>query len=442
MTDLNLSVREVRIPIAVEEAGRRIVSRWSRPDTVQVSLSDAYGYVLAEPLVAEHDDPPFDRAVMDGYAIRSQDTELAAHHQPVTCQIVGTLPAGACWPASLQKGEAVRIMTGAMLPEGSDAVIPFEEAEICTQEDSGDQVARQDDRQEDKPHELTARTLVIRSPYKAGKHVAGRGSFTSVGSCIAEPGTVITSGTVAALAAFGYQQVCVYRPPVVGIMAMGSELLEVNQPLQAGRIRDSNSWMLDSLVQEQAIFPHRYSSLPDQWDRCVTEVEQAWSEVDILLMSGGASVGDYDFLPSLLKYLDTDILFNKVAMRPGSVTTVACGKGDSEGKWIFGLSGNPASCYVGFQLFVRPLLRHQLGLSDLHLPQTVARLRCSLSSGNAYTRYMRAIVHQEQEGWTVEPLPVDHPGMVAALAQANALMIVPPSEEPPEAGDEMTVLWM
>lgn len=171
-----------------------------------------------------------------------------------------------------------------------------------------------------------------------------------------EKGAIIHPGTVALLATFGYDIVPVFRKPRIGILATGSELLDVHEPLQPGKIRNSNAYMAASQVKRAGGIPVMYGKLPDELDVCVDVVTDALQEVDAMITTGGASVGDYDLVPQLVERLHATTLFNKVAMRPGSVTTVA----EKDGQLIYGLSGNPGACYVGFELFVRPLIRKAL----------------------------------------------------------------------------------
>jgi molybdopterin molybdotransferase len=184
--------------------------------------------------------------------------------------------------------------------------------------------------------------------------------------------------------------------------------------------------------------PIYFGTLPDDYGRCFRAVKEALNEVDFLITTGGASVGDYDYIGKILQDLEADVLFNKVAMRPGSVTTVAV-RGE---QWIFGLSGNPASCFVGLELFVRPVLKSALGANNLHLARCRAILREAVPTANPYTRFMRGIVETDGHRLVTRSAGIDKPGMVTALSKANALIVIPGGSPPLDAGAEVDVLLL
>lgn len=403
-----------RKPISVSEALKRIESRMTPGISERVPITEAVGRYLAEDIIADHAVPPFDRSMMDGYAVRSEDTLAASEQHPVTLKVTGQLPAGTTTESHLQLGEAMRIMTGAALPPGADAVIPIEKVQV------------------DKSGEI-----IVKNPVRKGQDVAHKGEYTALGERVVAKGSRIHSGMIAALASFGYHQVSVSSTVKVGYLAMGSELLPVEAPLRPGQIRDSNSSMLHSLILEMGGEPICYGRLPDDAEQCLHTVRKALDEVDILLTTGGASVGDYDWVPYIMEQMEAEVLFNKVSMRPGSVTTVGV-KGD---KWIFGLSGNPASCFLGFQWFARPVILGKLLASDVSLFHTEAILSQDISGSNAFTRYMRAKVNFQGAQLHVRPMGVDKPGVVSTLAQADVLLEVPPGD-PPKKGEKLSVYWL
>lgn len=211
----------------------------------------------------------------------------------------------------------------------------------------------------------------------------------------------------------------------------------VSSPLEPGKIRNSNSYMLEGQIRRAGALVRSYGVLPDRFDLCSEAVCKALEEVDILVTTGGASVGDYDFIPAILEKLNAEVLFDKVAMRPGSVTTAAV----KEEKWIFGLSGNPASCFVGFELFARPVIRTALGANKPQLVRGKAVLQEAVRESNRFTRFMRAVLRINDERVEVRPVKIDKPGMVTALAEANGLLVIPP-DSLPRKGDVVDVLWL
>ena len=202
--------------------------------------------------------------------------------------------------------------------------------------------------------EKNGKTYVkLKRPFNNGDNVSFKGEDIKQNQVLVKKGVAINPGVAALLATFGYSTVKVVKQPVVGIVTTGSELLEVHEPLEPGKIRNSNSYMIAAQIMKAGGKVRYYGQLADELDACFTAVQSAMDEVDILITTGGVSVGDYDYLPAIYERLQANVLFNKIAMRPGSVTTVA----EVDGKLLFGLSGNPSACYVGFELFVHPIIK-------------------------------------------------------------------------------------
>ncbi|WP_202081076.1 gephyrin-like molybdotransferase Glp [Caldalkalibacillus salinus] len=409
---------EQRIPIPVEEAITRVKNRTKRNPIESVPLEMADGRVLAEDLIADHPIPSFDRSAFDGFAIRAEDTAQASFENPITLKVVDDIGAGAVSDKTLGEKEAIRIMTGAQIPSGTTAILALELSE--TFENTGETWVR------------------VNRPVARNSHISRQGEDTDQGEIIARKGRRITAGEMSMLATFGYAQVNVYRQPVVGIYATGTELLPVDAPLTPGKIRNSNSYMLQSQVRALGAIPKYYGILPDDYDLCLQKVRDTLEEVDFLMTTGGASVGDFDYVQDIMRELDAHVLFNKVSMRPGSVTTVST-VGD---KWLFGLSGNPAACYVGFELFARPVLKTALGSEELELPRSKAVLAHDLKKPNRFTRFVRAKASYNGSQVTVQSVGLDKSGVASALVEANVLLIVPPNQEGYKAGEELDVMWL
>lgn len=406
-----------RTPISVAEAVQKVMEHVPAGKTEVVPLQEARGRYLAEKLVADHPIPMFDRSMYDGFAIRAEDTRRNGSNDTTVLKVIEAVPAGYEAQQTLARGQAVRIMTGAAIPLGADAVVMLEDVEELKQ--NGADYIRLD------------------KPVQAGQYISKQGEDTPEGTVLAEKGRRIGAGEQAMLATFGYARVRVYRKPVVGIFATGSELLPVDAPLQPGKIRNSNSYMLESQIEQLGAVPRYYGILKDDFDLCYGSVLQALEEVDYLITTGGASVGDYDFVQKLLDELGMQVLFNKVAMRPGSVTTVA----HKDGKWIFGLSGNPAACFIGFEFFARPVLQSALG-ADYHLPRTKAILAHDIPTSNRFTRFMRAKLSIRGSQVVASTVGLDKSGVVSALIQANGLLVVPEGDQGFSKGTEMDVIWL
>jgi molybdopterin molybdotransferase len=409
---------EKRTPIQVKDAIDKIMVKVKQGETENVALSLADGRYLAEEIIADHPIPFFDRSSFDGFAIRSADTVEASFKQPVELKVIESIGAGEVAQQEVNPREAIRIMTGAQIPQGVDAVIALE-------------LTQELDRNGEK-------LIQLNRPVERGENISERGEDTAQGTILAKKGRRISAGEMSMLATFGYHQVKVYKQPVVGIFVTGTELLPVEAALVPGKIRNSNSYMLESQVRRLGAIPKYYGILADDFELCLAAVSKALEEVDYLITTGGASVGDFDYVQAIMRDLQAEVLFNKVAMRPGSVTTVAT-KGE---KWIFGLSGNPAACYVGFELFARPVFKTALGSSSPHLPRSKAVLSHDIPKPNPFTRFVRAQVQFQHGQVEVSTVGVDKSGVASALIEANALLVIPRGTREVTKGEKLDVLWL
>ncbi|HEU5141428.1 MAG TPA: gephyrin-like molybdotransferase Glp [Bacillales bacterium] len=407
---------EIRKPIAVSEAVRRALADVEPLGAEKVALSESDGRVLAEDVRADHDEPPFDRSPYDGFALRAEDT---AGSGPAELKVIEEIAAGDVGRKRIGAAEAARIMTGAPIPEGADAVVMMEQVEEAKRGDG-------------EPY------ILVPDTYRAGDNISRQGEDTAKGTVQVERGTPVTPGVKAVLATFGYAEVEVARRPVVGIFATGTELLDVDEEIVAGKIRNSNAYTLVSQVHQTGAKARYYGILKDDFDLCYEAVRNALEEVDVLVTTGGASVGDYDYLQEIFRKLDADICFNKVAMRPGSVTTVA----KWQGKTLFALSGNPAACFVGFELFTRPVLKTMLGAARPYLKKTEAVLGRDFPKANPFTRFTRAKVDFQAGKLHAKPIGLDKSNAVTPLAHANALIVLPGGTEGYERDSIVNVLLL
>jgi molybdopterin molybdotransferase len=409
---------ERRNPISIGEAVNKVMEYQLNGKTELVSIEESYGRFLSEDIVATSDVPHFDRAPYDGFAVRAIDTEHATQHNPIEFEVVDHIGAGLTTDKVLNENQAVRIMTGAMMPEGSDAVMMLELTQ--TTEKNG------------KSYMTTKRSL------RKGENVSFIGEDAKLGEVLVKKGTLINPGIQAILATFGYADVPVARKPIIGLYATGTELLEVNEPLVPGKIRNSNSLMIAAQMERAGAKVHYLGKLPDDFDTCFNAVKEALHKVDLLVTTGGVSVGDFDYLPEIYEKLGAEVLFNKVAMRPGSVTTVA----QYQGKLLFGLSGNPSACYVGFELFVRPIIRKILFSQKPHLRKEKAIFDGHFPKANPFTRFVRSTVRIEDGRLKVSPSGVDKSNIIMSLSGANSLMILPGGTRGFVAGDIVDILLL
>lgn len=409
---------ERRTAISITEAVQKIMEHQCNGKTELVSIDESFGRFLSEDLTATCNVPHFDRAPYDGFAIRSVDSTSASLDNPVEFEVIDHIGAGMVSKKVLKEKQAVRIMTGAMMPEGSDAVVMFEVTQ--TSEKDG------------KPY------MSIKRKVKAGENVSFIGEDAKEGEVLVKKGTLINPGIQAMLATFGYAKVPVAKKPVIGLFATGTELLEVNEALVPGKIRNSNSHMIAAQIVRAGGIVNYLGKLPDEFDTCFHAVKDALENVDLLMTTGGVSVGDFDYLPEIYEKLGAEVLFNKVAMRPGSVTTVA----EYKGKLLFGLSGNPSACYVGFELFARPIIRRMLFSNQPHLRKEKAILDTDFPKANPFTRFVRSRYTIVNGKLQVSPSGLDKSNIIMSLSGANSLMILPGGTRGYEAGTEVDVLLL
>ncbi|AWD63622.1 MULTISPECIES: gephyrin-like molybdotransferase Glp [Priestia] len=409
---------ESRTPISIPEAIEKVMTYKRKGSIERVSITESYGRYLGEDIIADQNVPHFNKSLYDGFAVRAQDCVEVSNEHSVEFEVVGEIGAGSVFEEELKPFQAVRIMTGAQVPHSCDAVVMLEVT---------------------KSYEKEGKTYMALSR-RASKweHIALKGEETKKGDVLVSKGTRINPGVTAFLATFGYADVAVVKQPIVGVLTTGSELLDVNEPLEPGKIRNSNSYMALAQIVRSGGIPKYLGKLEDDFDRCYEAVEKALEEVDILLTTGGVSVGDYDYLPAIYKKLGANVLFNKIAMRPGSVTTVA----ERNGQLLFGLSGNPSACYVGFELFVRPIVRSFLHSPAPHLHKTKAVLNGRFKEPNAFTRMVRGKITDEGGRLLVTPVGMDKSGAISSLAAANGLIVLPGGEHGYDRGIEVDVLHL
>ncbi|WP_404452416.1 molybdopterin molybdotransferase MoeA [Virgibacillus necropolis] len=409
---------EMRKPMPISEAVTKVMEFSKTGGTEFLSIEACDGRRLAEPIITGHPVPPFDKSPYDGFAFYSGDTEHASTEYSVEFEVVEHVGAGQVPKKILTKNQATRIMTGAQIPDGADCVAMFE---ICKEfERNG------------KAHISIKRTM------KPDQNVIRKGSEIEQGIELVAKGTTINPGVKALLATFGYKHVHVVKKPVVGIFATGTELLDVGDELEPGKIRNSNAYMVMSQIKRAGGEPLYFGKLVDEFESSFESIKDKLESVDFLITTGGVSVGDFDLMPAIYEKLHAKVLFNKVAMRPGSVTTVAT----VGGKLLFGLSGNPSACYVGFELFVRPILQSYLFNEKPYLKRTQAILVDDFPKPNPFTRFVRGTIFIENGQVSVRLAGIDKSNVVTSLAFANGLMVLPGGTRGYTKGSQVDVLWL
>ena len=380
---------------------------------LDVNLLDARGCVLAEDVTAPWPLPPFDNSAMDGYAVRSDDVRAASDGKPVTLRVIDDVPAGYRASVEVREGTAIRIMTGAPMPEGADAVVPIE------QTDGGMPEVR------------------IMRDANPGSHVRRRGEDVSLGDVVATSGTVLGPREIALLAAVGRGRVAVHPQPRVVVLSTGNELVEPGTPLQPGLITDSNGVTIAAAVQEAGAIAYRVGPVPDDASLLLSTLEDQLVRADLIVTTGGVSAGAYDTVKAVLSRLGT-VEFTKVAMQPGMPQ--GHGTLGPEATPIFTLPGNPVSAYVSFEVFVRPVLRRMLGHASIYRPVVRAVLAEPLYSSPGKRQFARGRLSVEDGRYVVRPAGGQGSHMLGAMATANCLVVVPEDVTDVPVGTALAVL--
>ncbi|MGE8206423.1 gephyrin-like molybdotransferase Glp [Heyndrickxia sp. NPDC080065] len=407
-----------RKPIWVKDAIEMVMECRKRGDTEWVSIDECDNRFLAEPLCADHDVPPFDRSPYDGFAIRSEDTFLAHSNNPIQLEVIDEIGAGQVSIMQIDRFQATRIMTGAAIPLGADCVIM---QELVKEEHKGNK-----------------KFITIKRRIKSGDNISFQGEDAKKDQELIGKGTLINPGVKALLATFGYSRVPVIRKPIIGVIPTGSELLKVDEPLEPGKIRNSNGYMIESQIIRAGGSIKKFENRADEIESLYSSVKTAIEECDIVITTGGVSVGDFDYLSEIYKRLGAEVLFNKIAMRPGSVTTVA----NINGKLLFGLSGNPSACFVGFELYVRPIIRYWLYSIKPYLRKAKAELKSDFMKPNPFSRFVRSRMDYENDKITVKPVGLDKSNVVTSIAWANCLMVLPGGTRGFQVGDIVDILLL
>lgn len=380
----------------------------------EISITDAFERILAENIVAGIPIPPFRRSPLDGYALRAADTSGACTDQPVSLHVIQTVYAGEVPAIPLHEGEATAVTTGAPLPEGSDAVIKFEDT------------VRDGER------------ITIRYSLRSGENVVPQGEDVSAGETVLEAGMNITPAAVGLLASLGIANVRVYKKPRVAVFCLGDELLEVDQELRPGKIYNSNLYTLCAQIRESGGIPIPNGTIPDDKTAIARELENALSDHDMIISTGGASVGGKDLIKDAISMCGANTLFWKVGMKPG--TPAVCGEKD--GKLIIGLSGNPSAAMITFIMLVRPLIRAMAGKGSGNLPEVGAVMDEPFSKTSKQRRLLRAVVSWENGSYHAVPAGIQSPGALKSMVQCNALIDIPAGHGPLRTGEEVKALLL
>ncbi|GAK58905.1 molybdenum cofactor synthesis domain protein [Candidatus Vecturithrix granuli] len=400
--------------ISVQEARDIVLAQVKVLGTERKELLASLGRVIAEDVFAPHDVPPHNNSAMDGYAVRSEDTHHASREHPVTLNVIEDLPAGYVSQRYLQTGQAIRIMTGAPIPDGADAVVRVED----TLRGEGEQV------------------LILREvPPLYDLRLAGED--IRQGDLILRQGDLLRPAEIGLLSSLGRSTIQVYQRPQVAILSTGDELLYIDEPLQPGKIYNSNSYSLAALVLDAGAIPIQLGIARDTRE----DLEQkflAGARADVIISSGGVSVGDYDLVKEMLKKSGSEMQFWKVCMKPGKPQAF----GAIAGKPTFGLPGNPVSSMVSFEVFVRPALLKMMGHTQIYRRVVTATLAEDFRKSDRRKHFVRVALRQENTRYIASTTGDQGSGILRSMAKAKGLMVVDEERMQIQAGESVAVMLL
>jgi molybdopterin molybdotransferase len=397
--------------ISIEDAYRLVVDNLPPRQAERVHFQAAQGRVLAEDLHAGMDIPPFNRAAVDGYALRSADVRSV----PAVLAFAGEVRAGSEAVATLASCQAMTITTGAPVPAGADAVQMIEHTQSSPD----------------------GRRITVLQGIEPGQNIVPRGYEAATGATVLEAGRALGPAEIAVLATFGHTEVPVWRRPRVAVLATGDELVEVDSEPRNGQIRNSNAYSLTAQLHCLGIKPDYLGIARDNPADLRRKVTEGLDR-DVLIISGGASIGPYDFVKSIFKEIGVDILFARVALRPGKPTVF----GRRGNTLVFGLPGNPISSFVSFENFVRPALGRMCGLARPDLERVAGELQRTIRQAPGRTALMPAVVSWETSGWKIDPLLWKGSGDIISFSRANALVVFPHDRDSMDRGERVEALLL
>ncbi|MDI6733428.1 MAG: molybdopterin molybdotransferase MoeA [Planctomycetota bacterium] len=408
--------------ITVEKALEIIRENLPEPQFETVGLSDASGRVIAEDVLSDIDMPPFDKSAMDGYAVRSEDIKLP----PVELEVLEIVPAGKTPVKEVKPGKAIKIMTGAPVPSGADAVIMVE----------------------DTQYEPATRTVRVFKGVKKHVNICFKAEDLKEGDKVVNSDTKLTPQHIGLLAAVGKSRLRAYKYPSITIATTGDELVEITQlrcKMGTAEIRNSNTYSLMAQLNKVGFKPVSLGIIRDDMETLTEKISEGLKGggADILILTGGVSMGDYDIVEDVLKKLKVDILFNKVAIKPGKPFVFGrASRGGGAGGLIFSLPGNPVSCFVITEVFIKAALSILCADKTIKNQIVQAVLKKPITNTSNRQQYIPARLWETERGqkadrdalWMVEPLASHGSADIVSICRANAFIIVPPDSAPLEAG--------
>jgi molybdopterin molybdotransferase len=412
--------------ISVEQALEKILEHIDVLEAEERPILSCLGQVLAEDVTSDINIPPLDNSAMDGYAVRSADTRGAGRKSPRILRVIDTVTAGSISRSEVEPGTAVRIMTGAPVPKGADAVVKFEDT---------DESERGEDSSE----------IGILAEAEPGLEIRRAGEDIAAGSVVLSQGKVLRPAEIGVLASLGRSQVKVIRRPVVAILATGDEVVDIAQPLPEGKIYNSNSYSLAALVLRYGGMPKILGIASDIEDSLIAKLHLGL-DADMLVTSGGVSFGDYDIVRDVLAK-EGEIVFWRVRQKPGKplafgLIKALAKEGGARTIPLFGLAGNPVSAMINFELFARPAMLKMMGRKSLAKPMIEAVIEEAIENTDGRRIFARAIVEKRGGRYFARLTGPQGSGVLTSMALANGLVIVPEDKPGVEEGDLVQVIML
>lgn len=403
--------------IEMDDAIRIVLENTQIIDKTRIGLDDVLGRVLSEDVRSDIDMPPFDKALMDGYALWGADIASASQNTPVILDVIEEIPAGTVPQKRVKRGQASQIMTGAPVPDGADTVIMVEDT---------------------LPH-TDAKKVQVLDVTETGRNIARLGEDVRVNQVVLQAKTVIRPLEVGILAAVGHVHIEVYRQPVVGIVATGSEVVEPHHKPKPGQIRNSNGYSMMAQVLRSGAQARYLGIVEDDIHALIQTIGEGLETCDIVALSGGVSAGEYDLVQDGMRDLGVEVLFDRIRMKPGKPLTF----GVKGARQVFGLPGNPVSSVVGLELLMRPAIRKMQGMTELHLPTVRTVLSADFRQTPGRKQFVPAHSVQGKNGvW--ESTWVGHHGSadLFSMARANSLFVVNAEDAHVRAGTELDLILL
>ena len=408
--------------LSVEAAYSIIIQHFDKLSEVAVPILDTLGYTLAEDIYSSINIPPNANSGMDGYAIIANNLSEYNESNPITLTVIGTVPAGSVPQVEVSDGTAVRIMTGASIPNGATAVVPFEET---------DEIER-----------ITNKTplneITIKTKLPAGSNIRAAAEDVKVGDLILESGITIRQQEIAVLASLGLAQTTIIRKPVVGVISTGDELIELGRELSHSKIYDSNSYGVCAAIQAAGGLAKRIGIAQDTFEDLENAINEC-SDCDMIITSAGVSKGDYDFVKEVLTQ-NGEMNFWSVRMRPAKPLAFGLINIDNKNIPLIGLPGNPVSALVAFEMFGRPAILKMRGKKQLGRPIISGRLNGTINNFDGRRVYARVVIEESNGTYTATPTGPQGSNILTSMSKSNGLAICPEDETKKQSGDIVSII--